>query len=82
MRTYSSIIFAIINTVTTVVATKCILLSAHQKMIDDEHQAAGSICEAYEVSDIYLCDTHQRLCITEAPDGVYIPPMLEIELHR
>ena len=31
MRTYSSIIFAIINTVTTVVATKCILLSAHQK---------------------------------------------------
>ena len=46
------------------------------------HQAAGSICEAYEVSDIYLCDTHQRLCITEAPDGVYIPPMLEIELHR
>ena len=45
------------------------------------HQAAGSICVAYEVSDIYLCDFHQRLCITEAPDGVYIPPMLEIELH-
>ena len=31
MRTYSSIIFAIINTVATVVAKKYILLSAHQK---------------------------------------------------
>ena len=34
------------------------------------HQAAGSICEAYEVSDIYLWDNLQRLCITEAPDRV------------
>jgi len=31
MRTYSSIIFAIINTVTTIAAKKCILLSAHQE---------------------------------------------------
>jgi len=46
------------------------------------NRVAGSICEADEVSNIYLCDNHQRLCINEAPDGVYIPPMLEIELHR
>ena len=45
MRTYSSKIFAIINTTTTVVAVISIHTSAHQKMIDDDATSGSSICE-------------------------------------
>ena len=45
------------------------------------HWSAGSICEGYGPSDTARSDTPEGVCITEAPDGVYIPPMLEMSLQ-
>ena len=46
------------------------------------HRETDSICEGYALSNTYLRDTPQRLYITQVPDCVYTPPMLEMSLQR
>ena len=46
------------------------------------HRETDSNCEGYALSNTYLRDTPQRLYITQVPDCVYTPPMIEIQPYR
>ena len=63
IRTYSSIIFAIVNTTTSLVAKYQYNTSTHQKMIDDDAPSGAPFVKPNTLSNTQWRDTPQRLHI-------------------